>query len=375
MAATNQKLVLYFDPDHAPTKKKVKNCLIRLSPENDDRVDSLLKQGRVVLKRNADPEKERRIIELLAKAGGVCHFESVGSPPTQDQHVASAPENMVCPKCKRAQKMAEECIHCGVIITKAKQQTLPKRPRPTDPLFPSASSGKAVESKSHIRDVFKKRCGPSFEKAWRWLSGNPLGGEKVQQWYRRLGDALSRCAVVFLVTLALEVGLLYLSRVVWFIYTSTSVGQVYLAKFGNDANGIVHLMQSNVAIVGWQAAAVAFGVCILLGVAAQWFHLIGFLYLPFGFLGHTIIWGLPLTGISAWLLYQQDITITMNTSCAVTILPSLLLLPCGLQLVQTVVPEMGAVLRIGKRAAGGWDAHIDQMKYTIRAWWNQISNS
>lgn len=147
--------------------------------------------------------------------------------------------------------MNEECLHCGVIITKFKEQARPDRPPAPKAQFPSTPAREAVEPSPRFRAALNKRFGPSFEKAWRWLKGNLLGDEKVQQWSRRWGDAVSRCIVVFLVALTLEVGRLYLVRIVWFIYTSTSFGQVYLAKFGSDANGIVHLMQSDMAMVGW----------------------------------------------------------------------------------------------------------------------------
>ena len=212
-------------------------------------------------------------------------------------------------------------------------------------------------------------------KIWHWMKGNPLNGEMIQQWSKRLADAVFRCVVVFLVAMALNVGLLFLARIVWFIYTSTAVGQVYLAKFANEASGILHLMHSNPALVGWQASITVLVICVLVGIAAQWFHLIRFFYLPFGFMGHSLLWVLPLMGLSGWHLYHKGFTNQMGISCALTLLPSLLLLPCCIHLVQTTVPEMGTLIRIGRGATGGLDHHIYRLKRQIRTWWDDLMKS
>ncbi len=339
-------------------------------------MDTLLKRGRVVLKRNADPDKDRRIVALLAETGAICRFEKAADNAIADEAGKPLPaKTMVCPKCHRAQKWAAECSHCGLIIDKFKTQ-IEQAQSPTQvPQTPLKPVDKASESRPRLWDTLKAQYGPSIEKALNWLKGNPVGNKKIQQWSKRIADAIFRCMVVFMVTLLLEIGLLYLARMVWFVYTSTTVGQVYLSKFGGDANGIQYLLQSNMAMVGWQTSITVLVLCILFGIAAQWFHLIRFLYLPFGLLGHTLLWVLPLTGLSAWYLYQEGLTNQMGISCALTILPSLLLLPCCLQFAQTALPEMGTIIRVSKGAAGGLDPHLNRLKDKIKSWLNDLLQS
>ena len=376
MDAQKNTLVLYFDPNHTPTQQKVRDCLIRLSPGSADRMDTLLNRGRVVLKRNADPDKDRRIVALLAETGAICRFEKAADNTVADEASKTLPaRTMVCPKCKRAQKKAAECSHCGLIIDKFKTQIKHAKSATQVPQPPLNPVDKPSESRPRLWDPLKAQYGPSIEKALQWLKGNPVGGEKIQQWSKRIADAIFRCMVVFTVTLLLEIGLLYLARMVWFVYTSTTVGQVYLSKFGGDTNGIHYLLQSNMAMVGWQTSITVLVLCILFGIAAQWFHLIRFLYLPFGFLGHTLLWVLPLTGLSAWHLYQEGLTNQMGVSCALTILPVLLLLPACIQFAQTAVPEMGAVIRVSKDAAGGIDPHLKGLKDKMKSFLNDLLQS
>jgi hypothetical protein len=62
----------------------------------------------------------------------------------------------------------------------------------------------------------------------------------------------------------------------------------------------------------------------------------------------------------------------MGVSCALTILPILLLLPACIQFAQTAVPEMGAVIRVSKDAAGEIDPHLKGLKDKMKSFLNDL---
>jgi hypothetical protein len=375
MADRSYNLVLYFDPNRAITQQKVRDCLARLAPMQVDRMETSLQRGRVILKRNAAPEKDQRIIELFAETGAICRFEEKAAKSAQPLPGAgktrSIQTEMVCPKCNRTQLLATECSHCGLIVGKFKKQI---QPVPA-PQMPFKSPSESPQTRPRPWAMRKAKYGPSIEKAWTWLKGNPLGNARLQQWSNRLADALFRCVVVFMVALILEIGLLYMAKIVWYVYTATQVGQVYLAKFGGEANSIQHLMQSNPVRVGWQAGITVLIICVLVAIAGQWLHLVRFFYLPFGFLGHTVLWVLPLTAFSAWLLYQVGLTNHIGVSGVVTLLPTFLLLPSCMHLGQTLVPDMGTVIRAARGTTGGLAERFSLLKHSIKKWWDNASRS
>jgi len=188
----------------------------------------------------------------------------------------------------------------------------------------------------------------------------------LQQWSRRIADALFRCLVVSTTALILEIGMLYMAKMVWFVYISTHVGQVYLAKFGAGTNGIQYLMTSNLALVGWQAVMTVLVLCVMVAAASQWFFLLRFLYLPFGFAGHMVLWTLPLTGLSAYCLYLTHTLNHFGVSCMVTLLPTFLLLPACVQLAQILMPDMGIVIRATKNTAGNIFDRLHALRSIIK---------
>lgn len=107
--------------------QEVKRALAKLYNTTEDQVERFFSGKRMAIKKDVDYETAMKYVKTFERAGAVCRAEAV-EPDTgleqplmleKDREEPSQQEEvMVCPKCQFEQEPAEECLRCGIIISK-----------------------------------------------------------------------------------------------------------------------------------------------------------------------------------------------------------------------------------------------------------------
>ena len=370
MDAEHYKLVLFFDVADAAICQKVRECLTCISsPLATKKLDQVMLRGKVIIKKNADPAKDRRLVALLEKTGAECRFEkTTSSPPPSGPNVTAsidmAGEEMVCPVCRHSQIKAAECRFCGVIVKKARPKT------ETPALQP-------------IRETPEPQSAPEIPSTWRpwadrvrrgyqriqpfvdWMQGTAIKNGQIQRWSQKLGDAVARGIISFVIALLLEIGLLHLGHMLWFVYTATPVGQYYLASAGTHAQCLQYLAQLDLMLLGWQATVTAVCICLIAGAVGRFSQLVRFFHDPFGLPVKLVLWGLPLAGAAAWAISRNDEMISFEIAWLIVLVPTVLMVNRSIQLSKLMVPELSTVFGI---SAGGFEKTYHLLKSKLLDW-------
>lgn len=357
-------LVLDFDANDPETYEKVHNCLMRLSPDTKEKLDRFLVHGKVILKRKADPKKDRHIVELLRHTGGVCRFEKALQSNAKKSNSTPGPK-IICPQCQRSQTLSLACCYCGVIIEKAQKLRQVQLQAKTSPAVPVAVS---IPLLTTPRKTFRDRGLDGVRRIWTWMQYDRFEKAKIQRWSQRLGDALMRCAIVFVIALILEIGWLYLGAWMWFIYTSTPVGQYYLSAANPIAESIAAIAQMDLTALGWQASLTAFYLCLFAGAIGQFCHLIRYFHEPFGFSAKGLLWGLPLSAAAAWVLSREATVIRFSIAYVIVFVPTLVMMNRCFCLAQAVIPELGTLVREAGHTMGGIHRAYNILKKWTDGW-------
>ncbi len=341
------KLVLYFDRNNPETYRNISDCLARVSPATKGKMDPFLASGRFVLKRNADPETDLPLAVMFEAAGGYCRFETTGpkisEPSARTTTTAQAespipPSLMVCPKCQCSQPVAAECHYCGVVIRKVYQQqirsALATTYTPSTPLPVHLSLWEKLRNRSdEVMALFKNL-----------MPGGDSDGIKIHRWSQRVWDAFSRLIIVLILSLVFEIAMLHMMDGMWYVYTATPAGQHFVAIEGGAGESLQYAFELNLIELGLRATICALVLCLVAGAAGQLVHLLRFFYTPFGFFGHLLLWGLPLTAVNAWCMCTDHPHIMFSVAFVFSLIPVVLLMNRSFCLIQALVPEMGALI-------------------------------
>ncbi len=369
MAAAHYKLVLFFDVADAAICQKVRECLTCISsPLATKKLDQVMLRGKVIIKKNADPAKDRRLVALLEKTGAECRFEKINSspPPTRPNVTASidlAAEEMVCPVCRQSQIKAAECRYCGVIVKKAR----PKIEMPDPPPIRETS---APQPAAEIRSTWPwadrlRRAYQRIQPFVDWMQGTAPKKSQVQRWSQKVGDAIARGIISFVIALLLEIGLLHLGHMLWFVYTATPVGQYYLASAGTHAQSLQYLAQLDLMLLGWQATVTAVCICLIAGAVGRFSQLVRFFHDPFGLPVKLVLWGLPLAGAAAWAISRNDEMISIEIAWLIVLVPTVLMVNRSIQLSKLMVPELSTFFGL---SAGGFEKTYHLLKSKLLDW-------
>ncbi len=354
------RLVLTYDPQDPVVCLTVRNKLLQLSPAAAERIDRVLHQGRIILKKRADPAADQRIITLWEGTGAQCCFESISDvpqktfdpsitvrnidppPPVQDQLV-----EMVCPRCRRSQAAASECRFCGVIVQKAKDRPAP--PPPAKVLASRAEERQCLAPPK--RTTFLSRSLMVFKRAVKWLENSPDKKTQMVQWYKNIANALTNLGVAGLIALALEIGLLYMLHGLWFVYTATPVGQHFLSLPDAQTAGFQYVAQLDLIMMALKSTLSVLATGLIIGTAGQLLHIVRYFHAPLNFLARWLFWCLPLAGASGWLIHREDPNISLLIAWIIAVVPAMVLLNRTLALIQTIVPEISTMINTIRRTS------------------------
>jgi hypothetical protein len=366
-------VVLRYDPQDAEIHQKVVACITRLDPSAGGQFEKTAVSGRLILKRNTDPETARRLKQLFGATGAACDIQNLRDKPTAGEAKGpkaldpsmvddeAPPAGLIqCPKCGREQPAGLECQVCGVIIAKAKPHNpflVVERPDPPPSRGPAPA-----------RVLARMR---------RWLRPmvalvekiqHPIDVRKLTTWSKRVGDRLVRCGLVFTIALILETALLGLGKMLWSLYVATPMGQYYVAKLPEQAQMFQRIVEADPLALGLDVTLVVLGVSLVIGCAAQILHLIRYLYDSQGILGKLILWFIPCMGLTAWILTQRHPYPELALAGTLAAVPTLCMLSSSLYLARIVLPELGDLRIIVSIIMKNRDAAWAPIIKKIRIW-------
>ena len=107
--------------------QEVKRALAKLYNISEGRVERFFSGKRLAVKKDVDYETAMKYVKAFERAGAVCKVEELEphaglEQPLMLEKEAEKPSQqddvIVCPKCQFEQAPSEECVRCGIIISK-----------------------------------------------------------------------------------------------------------------------------------------------------------------------------------------------------------------------------------------------------------------
>jgi ribosomal protein L40E len=335
-------VVLIFNPRDPEACANILNLLKKLKRLPPKQSDAILKNGRLVLKRNAPRETARTLASQMKIQGVECRLEvqphqgpTVSQTHTQKQGPTSLPsDEMICPKCQLTQPLHTECRRCGIVISKFRQKSVVKA---ESVKYQEPPVAKALDDIQNAVD-----SEPSQLK--KYLGAIPRWHSAVLKWSQKPLNAVSGCCVLTLTALILLTFLLYVAQYLWFIYTATTVGQTYQETQPEISAVIGHLMEMNAVTLSWQVVSMVLVINLLVSLSARLIHL-SHTYLDSGGFGIKLMWILPSAGVSAFLLHQKDPLLHYAFAFILSLIPTVLLIRACLNLASVCFPNIGGAVK------------------------------
>jgi len=199
---------------------------------------------------------------------------------------------------------------------------------------------------------------------------HPIDVRKLTTWSKKVTDRMIRCGIVFAIALVLEIGLLALGKMLWSLYTATAMGKYYVARLPEQARMFQSVLEADPLTLGLDTTLAVFCVSLLVACAAQILHLIRYLYESQGIIGRLLLWFIPCTGLTAWLISQRHPYPELALAGTLTIVPTLCILSSCLYLARIILPELGdlrvVATIINKNRGAAWALIFNK----IRTWFD-----
>ena len=107
--------------------QEVKRALAKLYNTREDQMERFFSRKRLAVKKDMDYETAMKYVKAFERAGAICRVEEIETHTGQEQPLMLEKETeepiqqddgIVCPKCQFEQAPSEECVRCGIIISK-----------------------------------------------------------------------------------------------------------------------------------------------------------------------------------------------------------------------------------------------------------------
>jgi thiol-disulfide isomerase/thioredoxin len=174
--------------------EEVKRGLATLFKASEAKIERFFSGKRLAVKKDVDYETAMKYLKAFERAGAACRVEALGTYAGLEQPLMMEKEKeevrqqdlMICPKCQFEQEESEECLRCGIIVSKFYQ-----RPHALEavakPGGPEADLIAFIGDNAHkYISKFKKfnQGGTdSFAFTWHWPA---FFFGPVWLWYRKL---------------------------------------------------------------------------------------------------------------------------------------------------------------------------------------------
>ena len=167
--------------------------------------------------------------------------------------------------------------------------------------------------------------------------------EDVRNWLGNLASGLGSLLILFVVSMILCLGLLYIFKYLWVMYTSTPTGEHFVMRFPSNADAIEGVMRQNLFLFCLYVNVTAVKIGLAGGLIGKLLSLVRYLYEYRGFWSRILFWGLPFTCFTAYIIrpyYDLD----WIPALLLSVIPSLMLMSPCISLISELFPEIKTVL-------------------------------
>lgn len=158
-----------------------------------------------------------------------------------------------------------------------------------------------------------------------------------------LDSILSSIVIIGFVVLIFSV-IFQLCKALWNTYLYTNIGQNYSVLNPESVQIVSDIFSPQVGILSITITFYSFTVCSCVGVIFQFFHIIRNAYSPRSIIEQLLIFGLPISFVVAFLLYQLHIAPSIIVGFVWAVFPTLSLFANCFRLSECLIPEIGEIL-------------------------------
>src|SRR5512145_1542361 len=197
----------------------------------------------------------------------------------------------------------------------------------------------------------------------------------VINFFRKRLHVVAEVILLLLCTMAGFILLLYAVKYLWFMYTSTPIGQAYGRYFPESYRLTNGILNSNFIYLAAGITLPSFVICLIAGALFQFFHLTRYLYSNRGFIGRIIFFGLPLSYLAAVYFWHIGEFSQLDTSFILTVFPVLCVFMGAFKLAAVWIPEFADLKhRFSKDEQSGTPANeretaMEDAKHLPKAFW------
>jgi len=166
----------------------------------------------------------------------------------------------------------------------------------------------------------------------------------IRYFYRLTGTLVE---AVFLVAAigGLTFILLYLSKMMWFLYLSTPMGNKFIDLFPDRAQLINDISGLDLLTFTAELTLSSFVICIGISAVCRFFHINYYLYHSQGFFGKLFYWGMPITAAVGYFIMGKFGFAEIELSICLALIPTYLMFFNCFKYTERVIPEVGSVIQ------------------------------
>ena len=126
MAAQRYRVIFEGEILKGLQVEEVKRGLATLFKASEDKIERFFSGKRLAIKKDVDHETAMKYLKAFERVGALCRVEAMGNHAGLEQPLMMEKEReepwqqalMICPKCQFEQEKFEECVRCGIIVSK-----------------------------------------------------------------------------------------------------------------------------------------------------------------------------------------------------------------------------------------------------------------
>lgn len=180
--------------------------------------------------------------------------------------------------------------------------------------------------------------------------------------------------MLVIITIGINIVLLYLCKIIWYTYMATPIGKQYMVFFAGRSQAVTYILSNNLVIFSIRLTLSAFTTCLLVGAVCQVLHITRYLYMSRGFFGRIVFWGLPLTAVAAYCAQFAFEIEFWPTAVILFFVPTLCVFTGCFKYTTELLPEIEDVIQ---KAAGNVFVrqHFSKLKKQIKNLAKKINES
>jgi hypothetical protein len=183
---------------------------------------------------------------------------------------------------------------------------------------------------------------------WKSVLSNDKAAKVFEYVRKRLG-VVTEVILLLICTIVTFILLLYALKYLWFLYTSTAIGQAYGVYFSQSYHLTNEILNKSFIGLALRITLSSFIICFIVSALFQFLHLTRYLYSGRGLIGKIVFFGLPLAFLVAVYLRYTGEFAQLNTAFTMAVFPVLGVFTGGFKLTEAWIPELSDVKhRVGK---------------------------